>query len=240
MAVGYGLSLATGVFGHEQIERLSTSPWIAMPRIEGWTEISFSWSLLPAFLIVSVTGALKSMGNLTMCEKVNDAEWKAPDLNRIGAGLMADSLAVTASGLLGGMASDTSASNVALSSASGATSRHIGYAAGALFIVLGFSPKVSGLLSVMPTPVMGAILIFVTSFMVLSGIQMILSSKVDAPKVFVIGIAFVFGLSLDVLPGIYAGITGWMRSLFSSSLTLATVIAVVLNQLLRLRERRRS
>ena len=240
MVVGYALSLATGVFGRTQIEDLFNSPWLALPRIDGWTDISFEWSLLPAFLIVSITGALKSMGNLTMCEKVNDAAWKAPDLDRIGSGLMADSFAVTVSGLLGGMASDTSASNVALSSASGATSRYIGYAAGALFIVLGFSPKISGLLSVMPTPVMGAILIFVTSFMVLSGIQMILSSKVDAQKVFVIGVAFVFGLSLDVLPVLYAGITGWPRSLFSSSLTLATAIAVILNQLLRLPDRTRS
>jgi NCS2 family nucleobase:cation symporter-2 len=214
---------------------LSVSPWVAIPKIDGMTDISFSWSLLPAFLIVSITGALKSMGNLTMCEKVNDADWKAPDLNRIGGGLMADSLAVTVSGLLGGMASDTSASNVALSSASGATSRYIGYAAGGLFVLLGFSPKISALLSVMPVPVMGAILIFVTSFMVMSGTQIILSSKVDPPKIFVIGIAFVFGISLDILPGLYAGITGWLRPLFSSSLTLATVIAVLLNRLLRIR-----
>ena len=235
MLAGYGLSVATGVFGHEQLEHLARSPWLAIPHVNGMTDIAFRWSLLPAFVIVSITGALKSMGNLTMCEKVNDADWKEPDLDRIGAGLMADSLAVAASGLLGGMASDTSASNVALSSASGATSRYIGYAAGALFMLLGFSPKISGLLSVMPTPVMGAILVFVTSFMVLSGMQIILASGIDAQKTFVVGIAFVFGLSLDILPSLYAGITGWMRPLFGSSLTLATVVAVVLNQLLRVR-----
>ena len=191
--------------------------------------------MLPAFLIVSITGALKSMGNLIMCEKVNDADWKEPDLDRIGGGLMADAVAVTASGLLGGMASDTSASNVALSSASGATSRHIGYAAGGLFILLGFSPKISGLLSVMPTPVMGAILVFVTSFMILSGMQIILGAGIDSRKTFVVGTAFVFGLSLDILPGAYAGVSGWLRPLFGSSLTLATVIAVVLHQALRIR-----
>ena len=86
----------------------------------------------------------------------------------------------------------------------------------------------------MPTPVAGAILIFVTSFMVLSGIQIILPSRVDR-EVFVVGVAFVFGLSLDILPGLYARRAGWVRPLFSSSLTLATVIAVVLNQVLRIR-----
>lgn len=234
MASGYVLAFVTGVFGANELAQVFRSPWLSIPSLEGATGIAFSWTLLPAFLIVSITGALKSMGNLTMCEKVNDANWKEPDLDRVSGGLMADSLAVTMSGLLGGMASDTSASNVALSSATGATSRSIGYAAGGLFILLGFSPKISGILSVMPSPVMGAILVFVTSLMVLSAMQMILASGVNPQKMFVVGVAFVFGLSLDLLPGLYAGVQGWVRPLFSSSLTLTTVIAVVLNQMLRM------
>ena len=79
MIAGYGLSMATGLFGREQLADLARSPWIAIPQIDGMLDVSFSWTLLPAFLIVSITGALKSMGNLTMCEKVNDANWKAPD-----------------------------------------------------------------------------------------------------------------------------------------------------------------
>ena len=235
MVTGYTLALVTGLFGAEHFERLARSPWVALPSIDGMTQLSFRWSLVPAFLIVSVTGALKSMGNLIMCEKVNDADWKAPDLNRIGGGLLADSVAVTVSGLIGGMASDTSASNVALSSATGATSRYIGYAAGALFVVLGFFPKISGVLSVMPMPVMGAILVFVTSFMIVSGIQIILASGMDIRKTFAIGLAVIFALSLDVAPSLYAGISGWLRPMFESSLTLATVVAVVVNQLLRAR-----
>jgi xanthine permease XanP len=233
LLMGYLLSLATGLFGSEQLQHVYQAPWFAFPWIEGMTKISFRWSLLPAFLIVSATGALKTMGNLTMCEKINDPDWKQPDINRISGGLLADSVAVTVSGLIGGMASDTSSSNVALSSASGATSRVIGYVAGTLFIVLGFFPKLSALLSVMPMSVMGAILVFVTSFMLLSGIQIIISSGMDARKTFIIGISLVFGLSLDLLPELYAGVQGWLRPLFDSPLTLATVIAVVLNQVLR-------
>ena len=233
MLVGYALAVATGLFGADELIRLGRSPWVAVPWIEGMTEVAFRWSLLPVFLIVSITGALKSMGNLTMCQQVNDADWKVPDLERTGNGLVADSAAVAISGLIGGMASDTSASNVALSSASGATSRHIGYAAGALFVVLGFSPKISGLLSLMPQPVMGAILIFVTSFMLLSGVQIILGSGMEALKTFAVGIALIFGLSLDIVPGLYAGVPGWLRPLFESSLTLTTVVAVVLHQLFR-------
>jgi xanthine permease XanP len=235
LVVGYALSLVTGLFGTAQLHRVYQAPWVEFPWIEGMTHISFRWSLLPAFLIVSATGALKTMGNLTMCEKVNDADWKEPDIDRIGGGLLADSVAVTVSGLIGGMASDTSSSNVALSSASGATSRAVGYVAGLLFVALGFFPKLSSLLSVMPMPVMGAILVFVTCFMLLSGMQIILSSSLDPRKIFILGVALIFGLSLDIMPELYAGVQGWLRSLFDSPLTLATVIAVALNQVLRSR-----
>ena len=235
MACGYILSVVTGLMTASDFKNIAHAPWIAIPFMTGMFDISFRWSLVPAFLIVSITGALKSFGNLIMCEKVNDEEWVKPDMNRIGKGLMADSLCVTISGLLGGMASDTSASNVALSSASGATSSRIAYAAGILFILLGFSPKIGAILSVMPVPVMGAILVFVTSFMVMSGIQIILSSGVDTRKTFVVGLSFIFGLSVDIMPSLYANIHPWLKPIFDSSLTLSTILAVCLNQLLRLK-----
>jgi NCS2 family nucleobase:cation symporter-2 len=134
---------------------VATMPWIGLPELDGMWDISFSWSLVPVFVIASICGALKSFGNLVLCEKVNDDDWAEPDIPRIGRGLMADGITVAFGGLLGGMASDTSASNVSLSMASGATSRRIGHVAGALFIVLGFSPKVSGVLSIIPSPVAG-------------------------------------------------------------------------------------
>ena len=146
---------------------------------------------------------------------------------------MADGICVTISGLIGGVASDTSSSNVSLSGASGATSRVIGFAAGGLFILLGLSPKLSALLSVMPPPVAGAIIVFVVCFMMTSGLQIMLSTKPDSRKTFVLGTALCFGLSLDILPDLYAHVTPWLRPLFESSLTLSTVVAIILYQLLR-------
>ncbi len=235
MIVGYGLSILTGLLSPSDFHQALSSPWVALPLLDNLFEVTFKWSLVPVFVIVSITGALKSVGNLIMCEKVNDEDWKEPNMPRIANGLTADSVTVAISGLFGGVASDTSASNVALSSASGATSRVIAYMAGALFIALGLFPKVSGLLSVMPAPVMGAILIFVTCFMIMSGIQIILGSGLDTRKTFVIGVALIFGLSLDMLPSLFASVPYYLRSLVDSSLTLSTVLAVILNQILRLR-----
>jgi NCS2 family nucleobase:cation symporter-2 len=237
MGFGYSLSLVTGLLTAIEFRQALAVPWLALPVFDGMWNFSFRWSLLPTFIIVSICGALKSFGNLILCEKVNDDQWSRPNIKRIGDGLMADGLCVTASGLLGGMASDTSASNVALSSASAATSRWIGFAAGGLFVVLGFSPKLSAVLSIMPMPVMGAILVFLVSFMIMSSLQIILGTKPDASKSFVIGLSLIFGLSLEALPDLYAHVAPWLRPLFESSLSFTAILAVLLNQSLRLGKR---
>jgi xanthine permease XanP len=89
----------------------------------------------------------------------------------------------------------------------------------------------------MPTPVMGAILVFVVSSMIVSSLQKIVGAKPDPRRNFVIGISLIFGLSLEALPDLYAQVYPWLRPLFDSSLTLSTVLAVILNQLLRLGNR---
>lgn len=231
---GYLLAIVLGVLPWASLQAVLSVPWVALPFLENSLELTFDWSLVPVFVIVAITGALKSFGNLIMCEKINDTAWKAPNMRRISNGLLADSISVTSSGLLGGVASDTSASNVALSKASGATSRAIAYVVGGLFILLAFFPKVSGLLSAMPSPVMGAILVYVSSFMIISGMQIILGSGMDTRKTFVIGIPLIFGMSLDIAPSLFADVPHLLRPLFESSLTVSTVMAVLLHQLLRI------
>ena len=62
-------------------------------------------------------------------------------MKNIGKGLFADGLSVTMGGLFGGMATDTSASNVGLSAATSTTSRSIGYYVGIIFVCMAFLPK---------------------------------------------------------------------------------------------------
>jgi NCS2 family nucleobase:cation symporter-2 len=139
-----------------------------------------------------------------------------------------------ASGLLGALGQSVSSSNIGLSIATGATSRRIGYAAGGILILLAFFPKLAAIFVIMPTPVMGASLIFTVCFMVMAGIQILMSRMIDARKTFVVGLSIIFGLSYDINPGLYAGIDPILKPFLSSSLAVATICAVVLNVLFRM------
>lgn len=232
IGVGYLLSTITGMLPLTEWKNVLGAPFFALPG-EGVEKFkwSFNWSLLVPFIIVTICGSLKSVGNIMTCQKINDAEWKQPNMKNIGKGLLAESIGIMSAGLLGGMATDTSSSNIGLSAATGATSRRIGTFAGIIFICFAFLPKLTAVISVMPVPVMGAILIFVTSFVVIAGLQIILTRPLTTRTSFVVGISFIFGLSLEILPGLYRHVHPWLHPIFSSSLTLSTVMAIILNQI---------
>jgi xanthine permease XanP len=119
-------------------------------------------------------------------------------------------------------------------SPTGATSRFIAIPCGILMILLAFLPKLAAFFAVMPDPVMGAILIYVACYMILAGIQVITSRMLDARRIFVVGIALIFGLSVDMVPGLYRDVPNEIQPLFSSSLAVSTVLVVVLNLLFRI------
>jgi NCS2 family nucleobase:cation symporter-2 len=103
-----------------------------------------------------------------------------------------------------------------------------------LFVLLGFSPLVSGFLVLMPSPVMGAILLYVTSFMMVAGVQIIWSSGLDMRKTFVVSIPLIFGLGLSWFPSAVVSLPVGLRAFADSPLTLTTVLAIVLHQILRI------
>lgn len=231
IVAGYLLAFFSGLIGTAEIKQISDTPLFALPgKGVNMFRYAFDPSLLIPFILISIIQCLKSFGNIITCQKLSDTEWKEPDLKNVGKGLMASGISVFTCGLLGGVATDTSASNVGLSAATGATSRIIAWSAGLMFIFLGFLPKMAALFSIMPLPVMGAIVVFVTSYMLISGMQIILANPITTRMIFIIGISMIFGLSVDIASSLFLTIPSWLAPVFSSSLTVSTLMAVILNQ----------
>ncbi len=233
MALGYGAASAMGVLRAEHWAVMSRSAWAAFPLTDhpGW---AFDWSMALPFAIAIICSSLKSVGDITTCQKINDTGWKRPDMDNISKGILADAFGSVAAGALGGMGQSTSSSNVGLSIATGATSRVIALSTGGLLIFLAFCPKLASVFAIMPPPVMGATLIFALSFMVVAGFNIVMSRMIDARKTFVIGLSVILGLMVDMLPGAFDGLPQWLHPVFASSLSAATIAAVALNLVFRI------
>ena len=155
MAAGYVASYATGILLDSALANVASTSLMAFPLTghPGW---AFDPHLIIPFVVAMLCSSLKSVGDLTTCQKINDAEWKRPNMRNISKGILADSVGCLTAGLLGGVGQSTSSSNIGLSIATGATSRVIAYAVGGLLIFLAFCPKLASVFAIMPAPVMGA------------------------------------------------------------------------------------
>ena len=230
---GYGAAYSMGILTDENLSHVSQAPLFALPDIShiGW---SFDSGLIIPFLVAAIGSAIKTVGNVTVCQKADNAEWKRPDMRSVEGGLIADGLSTMVAGLIGGMGQNSSSGGVGLNVATGVISRVIGFFVGTAFLVIAFMPKVSALFTIMPKPVIGAMLIISAIFVLITGFQIIMSRMLDTRKTFIIGLALVFGISVDILPSLYQNVSDDMKALFASSFSLATVIAIVANLVFRL------
>jgi len=233
LSAGYILALGSGVLPWPQFVRELNEPWINFPHRVA-SGLNFRFSLLAPFLIASLTAGLKMVGDLTLCQKINDSDWKRTDMKSASGGILASGLGTLFSGLSGGVAQTTVASSIGLSLATGTTSRSLAIPTGIMVAALAFFPKLAAVLAVMPAPVVGAILIYSACFIVLGGMQLLTSRMLDSRRIFAVGISLLFGLSVDMAPELYRHAPEVFRPLFSSSTALATILVVSLSLLFRL------
>jgi xanthine permease XanP len=233
LAVGYIAAVPIGMLSMADIRAQWSQPFIAMPHRAAYG-FAFSPSLLIPFFVIGIAATLKSVGDITLCQKMNDTTWERTDLKSASGGVLANSLGTMFSGLLGGVAQNNASSCLGLELATGVTSRAVALPAGLIVLALAFIPGLAGTFSIMPPPIIGAELIYSTCFLLLGGLQLMTARMLDARRIFVVGIALAFGISVEIAPELYQSVPEPLRPIFASSVALATVIAVALGLLFRL------
>ncbi len=233
LLAGYAAAGIAGLVGGIERAVVAHAPIFGLPDFStvSW---SFDIGLAVPFAIASVAAAMKAVGTLTVCQRTNDANWVRPDMRSITRGVLADGASTALAGLAGAVGTNTCTPSVGLAAATGVASRQVAYAVGALFLVLGFFPKLPAALAVMPRPVVVAALLFAVSYIIINGLQVMTSRMLDARRTLVIGLSIIAGVAVEVFPTLAASVPKSLAPLLGSSLVFSTVIALGLNLLFRL------
>jgi NCS2 family nucleobase:cation symporter-2 len=233
MIVGYLAAAGARILTLADLGPVNAAPLLHFPRL-GHTGWAFDATLAIPFGVAALAACLRAIGDVTTCQKINDAEWTRPSMRSISGGVLANGLSTASAGLLGTIGVNTLTSGVGLSSATGVTSRRVAYAIGGMFLALAFLPKAAALFAIMPRPVLGATLWFSACFVLVNGFQIVTSRMLDARRTFVIGLGFTVGLAVDVYPALFSALPGGLQPFTGSSLVLGTVTALALNAAFRL------
>jgi xanthine permease XanP len=237
MAVGYAAAVANGALTTADLETVRAAPFLSPPGFaaHGW---AWNTNLAIAFAVAALANCVRTIGDVTICQKINDADWVRPDMRSISGGALANGITNVLGGMVGAHGVSTYTSSVGLAAATGVTSRQVGYAIGGIFMVLAFMPKASAVFLVMPAPVIGAATLFTSAIIFINGLQIITSRLLDARRTFVIGLAFMAAMAIELYPSFFGALPAATSVFFGSSLVLGTVTALVLNLVFRLGVRR--
>ena len=239
LAVGLVSAKILGAFNPVDIANISASPWLGLPTINLKVP-SFDVALIPLVMIMAVIQCVDTLGSFISIQRINDEDWKKLDTDQATAGIQVNGIGNMLSGIIGGMPGGISSAHIGLVMASGAAARRVGAVTGILLIFSIFTPKLVAGLSSIPQPVIGALLAYTAAFMMVAGMELILSRLLSERRIFTVGLSVLIGLSTVILPGVYARLPVLLANICESTLAITSVSAIVLNMIFRIGISRRA
>ena len=222
-----------GLGVHSEVASSTARGMFGLPHAT-LTMPSFSFTLMPLFIALGVILSIDDLGVLIGIQKLNDPKWRAIDTEHGSRGIQVTSITGFVAGTLGGQGLGVSSANVGLCVATGTSARVVGIYVGAILFAAAFVPGLIDWIPSIPDPVVGAILCYTSAYMLVAGMELILSRLLSTRRMFVIGFSLLLGLSPGLMPGLYSGLPQTLNELFHSPLAVGAISAVALNLLFQI------
>ena len=238
-----GCLVAAG-FGIYDTDRVLDAAWIGFPDAGNWPGFDFEfgsafWALFPAFIFVTLVGAVETLGDAVAIQKVAWREPRATDFRTVQGAVAADGVGNLLSGLTGTVPNTTYSSSVALVEITGVAARSVGACVGALFLIMAFLPKFISLFLAIPDPVIGAYLLVILGVLFVVGMKVVIQDGVDYRTAVLVGVSFWVGAGFqnDLLFTEY--LNDWLRGALGNGMTAGGLTAILLTVFINLTGPRR-
>ena len=242
IAVVVGCALASP-FGLFDFQAVIAAPWIGLPDY-GWPGLDLTfrpefWGLLPAFVVVTLVGAIETIGDGIAIQRVSRRRPRATDFRLVQGALNADGMGNLLSGLIGTPPNTTYSSSIALAELTGVAARRVGVYVGSIFALLALSPKVSALLIAIPNPVGAAYITVLICLLFVQGLKMVVQDGLDHRKAAVVGLSFWLGVGFENKVIFADMLSGMWGTLLGNGMTAGCITAIILTVFMELTAPRR-
>ncbi len=224
VAAGYGLFDPAIV---------ADAAWIGIP-LAGWPGFDFSlgpafWAMLPAFVFVTLVGAIETIGDGMAIQRVSWRKQRATDFRAVQGAVAADGLGNLLSGLFATVPNTTYSNSVSIVDITGVAARRVGVCIGVIFVALAFFPKATAVLLAIPNPVVGAYVLILIAILFVLGLEMVAQDGIDYRKATIVGVSFWIGAGFQSgqIPSEIFGT--WVGTLLENGMTSGGLTAILLS-----------
>ena len=237
-------SVVAGFFGLYDWNRVAEASWIGIPQ-GGWPgfDLDFGpvfWTLLPAFVFVTLVGAIETIGDAVAIQRVSWRRPRAVDFRAVQGALAADGVGNLLSGLLGTVPNTTYSSSVSVTELTGVAARGVGIVFGVALIILAFSPKVLAVVLAIPSPVAAAYVTVLLAMLFVLGMKIVVQDGINYRLGLIAGLSFWIGVGFQsdmIFPEYFSDFAG---GLFRNGMTAGGLAAILMTLFVEMMEPRRG
>ncbi len=229
MVVGYIICIPLGMVDFSSVSQAS---WVSLPKIFGYG-ITFNLQVLLPFIPAYFVTIIGTVGCLKAITEVSGIK---ADEKPITAGVLSDGVGSMLAGVFGALPNTSFSQNIGLIPLTKVASRYVTMMAGILLVILGLFPKFAALINIMPQPVLGGVGIVMFGTVAAAGIQTLSSVKLNNRNMLIIATSIGLGLGVTFRPEFIAQLPESLKMIFSSGISTGTIVALLLNVILKEKE----
>ena len=231
-------------FGLLDLTAVREASWLGLPRA-GWPGLDLSFdttllALLPAFMIVTVVGAIETFGDGIAIQRASARTQQPVDFKAVQGAINADGVGNLLSGLLGTLPNTTYSTSIAVVQLTGVAAARVGVYGGALLMSVAFLPKISALLRSIPDVVVGAFLLVLLVLLFAQGLRLAAGGGLSYENGFVVCLSFWLGMAFQNQLVFPDHLPEWAHTLLDNGMTSGTLVAVLLTSVLAIKNRTRD
>jgi xanthine permease len=186
-----------GLLGLVDFSPVLSAPWLAIPQPLKYG-IDFNPVAIFIVLIIYLVSMTEFIGDTTGVAMI--AAGREPNEKELQGGIICDGLGSAFSGLFNAIPNVTYSGNIGLVGLTGVASRYIVGIAGIIITLLGFVPKLSTLLSLIPAPVIGGGTLVMFGYIVTAGIRIVKVEPLTERNILILAVSIAVGAGFHYTP----------------------------------------
>lgn len=223
------MSCVAAAFGKLDLSGIASEPWFRAPQPLRFG-LEFELGPTVTITVLSFFALVELMGNQAMAAML--AHKRLANDRETRGGILAQGISSIISTLFNNVPMISGGANVGLCSVSGVTSRYITAIAGVVVALCGLCPKLCAVFSAIPEPVLGGVALSAFGTILVSGMTVIMSSKLTTRTTTIVGASLAVGIGFTMTANALSAFPFWVSTILSGVPGTA-ITAVVLSLILR-------
>ena len=223
------MSTVSAFFGKLDLSPVLEESWFRIPQPLHFG-IAFDAGTCVTISILCVVALVELMGDLSTASMLS--ENALPTDREVRGGVLAQGISSILSALFNMVPTISGSANIGLCGITGVTSRFVVAVTGGVIAVCSVCPKLCAIFTAIPSAILGGVAFTAFGTILVSGMNVIRESQLDARKATIVGASLAVGIGFSMVPDALAAFPFWASALLSGVPGTA-ITAIVLNLILR-------